>query len=145
MNSYTLAKKYGMMSKEEVSLLKACTMQLTRKPVIVNIGAGFGTSVAAVLEERPEAFIFSVDKLPKKEEEENLIACGLNANRCVRLLGLSWNIGLYFPYDVELLFVDGSHEESSVRKDVAIWLPKVISNGFVLFHDYKHKKAPISA
>ena len=130
------------MSREEVVLLKACAMQLTEKPTVVNIGAGFGTSAAAILEERPGAFIFSVDRLPKLDEIVNLSVCGLNFNRCVRLLGLSWDIGLYFPYEIELLFVDGSHEESSVRKDIATWLPKVTSSGFVLFHDYHHEKAP---
>ena len=142
MNSYDIAKKHGMMNRGEVALLKACAMQLTEKPVVVNIGAGFGTSSAAILEERPSAFIFSVDKEARPEEQEGLIACGLNANRCIRLLGLSWDIGVFFPYEVELLFVDGSHEEGSVRKDIAVWLPKVVSNGFVLFHDYNHQKAP---
>lgn len=142
MNSYNLAEKHGMMSREEVVLLKTCAMRLPKKPTVVNIGAGFGTSAAAILEERPSAFIFSVDKEARPEEHEGLVACDLNANRCVRLLGLSWDIGVFFPYDVDLLFVDGSHEESSVRKDIAMWLPKVVEAGMILFHDYAHKKAP---
>lgn len=142
MNSYDIANRHGMMIKEEVVLLKSCVMQLTRNPTVVNIGAGFGTSAAAILEERPGAFIYSVDIQERPEEAENLIACELDSRRCVRMLGVSWEIGVHFPHPVELLFVDGSHKEKAVLNDTVSWLPKVVSPGFVLFHDYHHKKAP---
>ena len=40
-----------------------------------------------------------------------------------------------FDEPIELLFVDGSHEEALVREDVEKWLPKVVEGGFVAFHD----------
>jgi predicted O-methyltransferase YrrM len=36
---------------------------------------------------------------------------------------------------IELLFVDGSHEEELVREDFDKWVPKVVDGGWVAFHD----------
>jgi precorrin-6B methylase 2 len=142
LTSYDLADKHGMMDHAEIQLLQKCALMLHEDPIVVNIGAGLGTSVAAILEVRPSAFVFSVDKSPQPEERANIAGCGLDFTRCVRVLGLSWEVGINFPITVDLLFVDGSHEESSVRKDIAAWLPKVADDGVVLFHDYHHPKAP---
>jgi predicted O-methyltransferase YrrM len=40
-----------------------------------------------------------------------------------------------FDEPIELLFVDGSHEESLVREDFDKWVPKVLDGGWVAFHD----------
>jgi MMP 1-O-methyltransferase len=40
-----------------------------------------------------------------------------------------------FDESIELLFVDGSHEEMLVREDFDKWVPKVLEGGWVAFHD----------
>lgn len=40
-----------------------------------------------------------------------------------------------FDEPIELLFVDGSHEEALVREDFDKWVPKVVDGGWVAFHD----------
>jgi len=40
-----------------------------------------------------------------------------------------------FHEPIELLFVDGSHEEEDVRADFDQWVPKVVDGGWVAFHD----------
>ena len=40
-----------------------------------------------------------------------------------------------FHEPIELLFVDGSHEEALVREDFDKWVPKVVEGGWVAFHD----------
>ena len=40
-----------------------------------------------------------------------------------------------FDQPIELLFVDGSHEEDLVREDFQKWVPKVVDGGWVAFHD----------
>jgi predicted O-methyltransferase YrrM len=142
MNSYDIAKIHGQMSRAEVDLLKMIVNMTPEKPRIVNIGAGFGTSAAAMLEERPEATIFSVDLQVRPEEEANVIAAGLNPSRLIRILSSSHRAGLSWPFTIDLLFVDGSHSEANVRSDIALWTPKVEDGGFVLFHDYKHRNVP---
>jgi predicted O-methyltransferase YrrM len=37
---------------------------------------------------------------------------------------------------VDLLFIDGSHDEASVRRDLAVWTPKVYPGGIICGHDY---------
>jgi len=140
--SEDLARTYGMMIVEEVQVLKECVDMLPEKPIIVNIGAGVGTSAAAILETRPNAFIFSVDKDRAPEEQVNLVKCGLNPHRCVRLLGRSQAIGLHFPIAIDLLFVDGAHYDEAVKNDILMWLPKVADGGIAVFHDYKHPNVP---
>ena len=36
---------------------------------------------------------------------------------------------------VELLFIDGDHSYEAVRLDAALWLPKLVEGGIVMFHD----------
>lgn len=138
MNSYDIAKKHGMLDADEIHLIKACALMLPPNPLIVNIGANVGTSAIAMLENRPDAFIFSIDTRPCPEERENIIACGLDPSRVVRLLGDSAGIGRNFPYQPDLVFVDGAHHDEGVRGDIAAWLPKCKS--IMLYHDYHHPR-----
>lgn len=142
MNSYQLAQSKGMLSKEEVGLLKVCAAELPTRPVIINIGAGVGTSALAILEERPQGFIFSIDTKPKHEEKEALRKGAVDPNRVVRILGKSWNVGLHFPWSVDLVFVDGDHTNAGVNHDLQTFLPLVNNGGFILFHDYNHPNLP---
>ena len=37
---------------------------------------------------------------------------------------------------IDFLFIDGGHEESCVRPDCEIWIPRVKKGGYVAFHDW---------
>lgn len=141
MNSYDIAKK-GMMSTAEIDLLKWCVSELRPTPVIANIGAGVGTSAVAMLEVRPDAFIFSFDTKPKPEEKTAVVKCGFDPGRVVRVLGRSDETGFYMPVDFDLVFVDGDHSDQGVLGDIETFLPKVKPGGFILFHDYEHRNLP---
>lgn len=43
---------------------------------------------------------------------------------------------LFINESIDILFIDTNHEYQSVKQDLENWLPKVKSNGIVLFHDY---------
>jgi MMP 1-O-methyltransferase len=47
-----------------------------------------------------------------------------------------------FDEPIELLFVDGSHEERLVREDFEKWVPKVVDGGWVAFHDTTWTQGP---
>lgn len=47
-----------------------------------------------------------------------------------------------FTEPIELLFVDGSHEEALVREDFDKWVPKVVDGGWVAFHDTTWTEGP---
>jgi len=142
MNAHQLADKHGMMDRAEVDLLQACARQLPANPVVVNIGAGAGTSVVAILEVAPTAFIFSIDPKAVAEEAQALSGAGLDARRVVRLLGKSQAVGAYWPFPVDLCFVDGNHSDEAVTGDITVWKRQVRPGGFMLFHDYHHYNLP---
>jgi hypothetical protein len=137
MNSYELAQKHHMLSVEEVDLIKSCVAQLPRNPKIINIGANIGTSTCAMLEANSNAFVFSLDSKPCPEEKENLIKCELPANQVLRVLGDSTKIDTRFwPFFVDMVFVDGSHTIDGVTRDCENWKP--FTRQFILFHDFEH-------
>lgn len=136
MNAKKLAREFGMLSEGEVDLLQHCVRLLDAVPIVVNIGANIGTSACAILEAVPSSFIFSIDIKPFSEERDNVILCGLDPRRVVRLLGDSGEIGKYFPYQPDLLFIDGGHHDSAIWSDISLWVPKC--KNIVLFHDYHH-------
>lgn len=45
-----------------------------------------------------------------------------------------------FAAEVDLLFLDGSHEEEDVAADYAAWFPKLRVGGLVAFHDSWHMR-----
>lgn len=127
----------------DVDTLKRLALMLPPSPVIVNIGAGFGTSVLSFLEARPDAFIFSVDVHPRPEEREHLEQAGVDMRRVVRVLGRSQDIGRYWPaHSADMVLVDGGHAYQDVTGDIAVW-PKVVkSGGLLVFHDYGWPSLP---
>ena len=144
-DSYYVSEKHGMLDASEIRLIKYCvsqTLALTSAPFIINIGAGYGTSAMAMLEEAPEAFIFSIDPHSQPNEPNFLVAAGLEEARVLRILATSQKAGKFFPFDAELVFVDGAHSDKAVLKDIEVWKPRVKPGGFMLFHDYNHPNIP---
>ena len=47
-----------------------------------------------------------------------------------------------FDEPIELLFVDGSHEYDLVLEDFEKWVPKVVDEGWVAFHDTTWTRGP---
>lgn len=125
------------MSYAEIECLKKLSRMLPESPTIVNIGADRGVSTLAFLEERSDCFIFSVDVLPCQEELENVKKGGHDHTRVVRLLGDSKILGPKFPYQCDLLFIDGDHWGAGA--DIKAWVErkKVKPGGIIAFHDWQ--------
>lgn len=129
------------MTVEEVDALKLIMQKLSPN-IIVNIGAERGTSTLAMLEDRPSAFILSIDVAPCEGEFENIKKAGLDETRVVRLLGRSQDIGRNFPWRVDMIWVDGDHSYEGVKGDIAAWLPRLTKGGVIAFHDYFEDEPP---
>lgn len=137
LTSYDLSQTHGMLSIGEIDLIKTHVAKLLKKPLIINIGAGFGTSSLAMLEVHPEAFIWSIDKRSREQEIVNVNRAGFE-NRIVRLLAKSQNINWPKQIKVNCIFVDGGHNEHHIKRDIEIYKPVVKKNGLMFFHDYRH-------
>jgi predicted O-methyltransferase YrrM len=125
------------MSYAEIECLKKLARGLPENPVIVNIGAATGVSTLAFLEERHDCFIYSVDIYPCEEELKHVREGGHDPKKVVRLLGDSKIIGPKFPYQCDLLFIDGDHWGAGA--DITAWVErkKVKPGGIIAFHDWQ--------
>lgn len=126
------------LTKNEAIAIADCIKLLPPNPVIVQIGAYIGASTVAMLETRPDAYIFSIDIKPCPAEFDNLQQAELDTKRVVRVLADSSQIN--WPVKVDMLFIDGNHFYEAVKADCEAWLDKV--QGLVVFHDYMLKDAP---
>ena len=104
-------------------------------PTIINIGAERGTSTLAMLEERPDATIFSIDVNPSEGEIQNIEKAGLDATKVIRILARSQSVGRTWPFWVEFVWIDGDHRYMAVKEDVRVWLPKIRSGAIMALHD----------
>jgi predicted O-methyltransferase YrrM len=130
----------GWLSDEEAETLYELAQECTGKGVIVEIGSWKGKSTICLgLGSRAgeEVPIFAVDPhadYRHGEFKENIDRAGI-ADLVTPLKGLSQEVADRFEQPIELLFVDGSHEEDDVREDFEKWVPKVVDRGIVAFHD----------
>lgn len=123
------------MTVDEVKYLKEL-VRWAQPKIIINIGAERGTSTLAMLEEVPNATIYSIDISPCEAEFENLAKAGFDADRVIRLLGRSQSIGKAWTYEVDFIWIDGDHSYEAVRADIEAWFPHLKHEGIIAFHDY---------
>lgn len=129
----------------DVVTLQNLARRLPLHAIVVNIGVGFGTSILAMLEARPDLFIFAIDSRYQDTGDgygmtsgiANLEKSGLGVLRRVAfILGRSQDVGANWPFKVNMVFVDGSHIKSEVLADIATWKDKILKGGLLAFDDY---------
>lgn len=145
--SETLRDAFRYLYPDELPLLKSLPILIDRSPcVVVNIGAGSGTSGLAFLESRQDLILHTIDIT----KDDSPFGC-LYAERQVceaagyalgerwfqhhgdsKVVARDWQNGL-----VDLVFVDGAHEEEDCAGDILGWLPHIRSGGLMAVHDYK--------
>ena len=130
----------GWLSDEEGEALYELARSCRGDGVIVEIGSWKGKSTICLgLGSRAghSVPIYAVDPhadYRHGEFKENIERAGI-ADLVTPVKGLSQDIVDDFDPPIELLFVDGSHEEDDVRYDFETWVPKVVDDGIVAFHD----------
>lgn len=136
-SSLDIAVGIGYLTVREVQGLKEIARLLPPHARCVNIGSGAGTSVIALLEERPDVYVHDID-LSLENGLPQLIETGwLENDHLMRIEGDSQIVGLKWGQGkIDWLFIDGDHSEAGIRGDYAAWLPHVTRGGYVLVHDY---------
>ena len=133
--SYRLASSFGYLTHAEVTLIKDLAKYIQPNGLCVNIGAGSGTSIIALLEERPDLMVYSVDLTDNGQAQFR--EAGME-QRIIPIIGDSKQIdfSLYSTEPISWLFVDGGHLEFEILGDIYKWIPRMKHGGIVLFHDY---------
>lgn len=154
--SETLRDAFRYLYPDELPLLKSLPVMIDRSPcVVVNIGAGAGTSGLAFLETREDLILHTIDITAGDSpfgclfaERQVCEAAGFASAYGVRwfqhhadskALARDWQHGL-----VDLVFVDGAHEEEDCAGDILGWMPHIRSGGLLAVHDYKKGDVPVN-
>jgi|SRR3990167_7315901 len=145
LTSEVLSTQHGYLLLEEVAALKELARGLPSIPRVVGIGAGVGTSGLAFLEARADLRLYSVDNVGTSlaAEEQTFMAAGIHSqNRYVQILGDSHVVGREWIqrgfHRVEMIFIDDGHTYEEVKGDIEVWLPNLLPDGVIAFHDYRN-------
>lgn len=140
-----LRNAFGFLYPDEVGFLRKLARELGQQPVIVNIGAGAGTSTSTFLHERLDAKVYSVDiqhdgsPFGSLEGEQTALAeMGLlDAGRYFPITGPSHDVGRNWPNGlVDCIFIDADHTYKGCFGDILLWLPHLKSGGTIIVHDF---------
>ena len=146
--SETLRRDFRYLYPRELPLLKALPYLVDRSPVVVvNIGAGSGTSGLAFLETRHDLILHTVDITNDNSpfgclyaEREVVKAAGLG-----ELYGSRWfqhhidskALAKDWTQPCDIVFVDGAHGYEDACGDILGWLPHIRNGGYMAIHDYR--------
>ncbi len=130
----------GWLTDEEGEALYELARGCTGKGAIVEIGSWKGKSTICLgLGSKAGAGtrVYAIDPHADYrfgDFKANVERAGI-ADLVTPVASLSQPAADDFHEPIELLFVDGSHEEELVREDFEKWVPKVVEGGIVAFHD----------
>ena len=149
--AYSYADWITYMTHAEIDFLMKLSRSLPKNPVVINIGAGVGTSGLAFLESRPDLIYYSVDIRADENPIGGLVnerhafeAAGYWGTRqIVQVHGDSGKVGLTWEYGhADLIFIDGDHSHEGCWADWVAWKEHIKPGGIVVFHDYKGLYGP---
>lgn len=144
--AYTLSDWTGYLYRDEIDLLMLCARSLPNNPVVINIGAGHGTSGLALIESRDDLELYTIDVnnypnpygglVNERNAFENSGFGGLARHHQIhgksQEVAKTWKSGL-----VDMVFVDGDHSLPAIEGDCSGWYPLVKPGGIMAFHDYR--------
>lgn len=148
-----IARAFRYLTPYEAMYLMCLSRSLPPGAIIVNLGAGAGTSGLALSEPHisaselnylpaSSAQIITVDvsqesPLGGLTNEKNAFRnVGWEAEYPVQVLNDSKEIGNTWNGNVDLVFIDGDHSFDGVIGDIKAWQKNIIPGGLMVFHDY---------
>lgn len=134
----------------ELPALKMLVIQLPPRPLVINIGAGSGTSGLAIMESRPDVALVTIDIENRDSplgslysERDVMREAGFGNQYDVRwsqlhmdskLAGKTWIIS--GERNPNMVFIDGDHSYEGCKGDIEAWLPHIVDGGIIAVHDY---------
>lgn len=152
MGSQQLRDAFHYMYTNEVPFLKELANLLPDNPIVVNIGAGAGTSGLAFMESRGDLFLITIDITAESSpfgcleaEENELRKAGYwDEHRNLQIHQDSSHVGRHWGGDkLDLIFIDGEHSYAGCVADITAWMPHLKPGGIIAVHDYKKHELPV--
>lgn len=163
MNAEDVRKAFKYLFPDELKAMQFLTRQLPPHPLVVNIGAGSGTSGLLFLETRPDLTLITVDI----QDEDSPFGCLYAERDVIKAAGLGeaynrrwfqicadskafaedYRIRMnsqqsgFMPFrEADLVFVDGDHSYEGAVGDIAGWLYCIKAGGLLAVHDYQKER-----
>jgi len=102
----------------------------------VEIGTGTAWTTIALALADPERTVASFDPVARPGRERYLALVAPEVRARIAFLERSGDEPGATTTDVELLFVDGAHDEASTARAYAAWADRLAPGAAVVFHDY---------
>jgi len=150
MSALGYANAFGFLTVEEVLALKKYTATIRKNGVIVNIGAGTGTSALAIAEERPDLVpnLVTIDITAEVSPFGGLGNERTAFNESdikpypVQVCCDSKKFAEFWGAPIDMLIIDGDHSYEGAAGDMKNWLPFMLNKGIVVVHDMDGKTWP---
>lgn len=155
MTAEELRRAFKYFFPEELVELQRLSLELPPNPVIINIGAGAGTSGLAFIECRDDSIIYTIDVENERSPLGSLFSeravfagAGFSNLKDVRWFQIherSQAVGGWWRKKVNLVLVDGAHDYEGCAEDIRVWLPHLRQDGLLVVHDYDKDYIPVGA
>ena len=146
----------GWLTQDEGFALYELAQKVRSEMSIVEIGSYEGLSTTCLLAGSETGYnppVWAIDTFddtntPQRTNKAKTRHEMFWDNICERILehnvrlirDFSYNVAPKFEDKIGLIFIDGSHDYESVRRDITDWLPHMGNGGIMVFHDYNLKK-----
>ena len=141
-------RTHGHLSENEGVALYKYAKKISINGNAIEVGSYVGKSTVflAMGVQKRDGTLYCVDTFENQDMSEGLRETYLefkeNTKKFQDLLlvkkGFSNDLRIIqtIPDNLDLVFIDASHDDESVRQDISNYLPKLRSGGKILFHDY---------
>ena len=139
MTARELAESRMFLQVADVELIqKAVGMLAAEEPWIADLGAGSGTTAAAVFEANRNAKIWTIDISTENLNWAEAIVLSMGmTDYWVALCMDSVQAAEFLSESAwDLVMIDTSHEYEHTKDELNAWIPRLNPGGYVWLHDY---------
>ena len=142
----TMNDHYSLLEAQQEIVYKYAT-QLPKGAKMVELGVcnGKTASVMIYVAHYMDMHYTGIDNYSLENTEEE-VRKRLNAiGFAYELIKANTESVIWTGGPIDLLLIDGGHQESAVKPDCEKWIPLVRAGGYVIFHDFDEPELPGSA
>lgn len=137
-----MSEPRDLITLDEVATLIALAHQAPRQGRVVELGTFAGRTTASLCAAVGSSRVISFDnyKMQHHGESSLALAAAYLHNSGYSPLLLKANSHTPVDVPVALLFVDSHHHPDTLHNELAVYLPLIVPDGIIAFHDYNRRK-----